>query len=97
MVCNTLRCTSWSLPSHLILELSSVTTISSAALDHWAALVVEGEKCSVLAIDGKTGSVLPDKTFTNAGDGFPGVWIKDVFDGKLHTRLLEGSPFIFCS
>jgi hypothetical protein len=58
---------------------------------------VEGEQCSVFAIDGKTGSVLPDKTFTNASDGLPGVWIKDVIAGKLYTRLLEGSPFIFCS
>ncbi len=94
MVCTTLRCTSWSLPSHSILEPSSVTTILSAALDHWAALIVEGEQCSVFAIDGKTGSVLPDKTFTNASDGLPGVWIKDVIDGKLHTRLLDGQTLM---
>jgi hypothetical protein len=58
--------------------------------DHWAALIVEDQQCSVFAIDGKKGSMLPDNTFTSANNGLPGVWIKGVVDGKITTQVLEG-------
>merc|ERR1711862_471167 len=73
-------------------------------IDHWAALIVFGDKYKVLSLEGKIGSVVKkgvqnhdesrkeeienyDAIF-RAGEGIPGIWIKDVMDdGKVHTRL----------
>ena len=42
-------------------------------IDHFAALVVEGEKYSVLSPEGKPGSVL-DGSFSAEQKGTPGIW-----------------------
>ena len=47
-------------------------------IDHWAALVVEGDSYSVLAIPDKPGSVLPKGKFSAEQKGKPGVWQLDV-------------------
>jgi len=63
-------------------------------IDHWAALIVSGESYKVLSLEGKVGSVIIDRTEDEscadfrAGEGVPGIWIKDVMeDGRIHTRL----------
>lgn len=54
-------------------------------IDHWAALVVDGEDYSVLSLEGKPGSVLysdqkgqEGATFSAEAKGVPGIWIKRV-------------------
>ena len=67
-------------------------------IDHWAALVVTGEDYQVLSLDGKSGSVVlkddsnvDDTTFgvdeNGNATGVPGIWIKEVIDGKVHSRV----------
>ena len=62
-------------------------------IDHWAALIVSEGKYKVLSLEDKIGSVVIDpqnehKPAFQAGEGIPGIWIKDVMeDGKIHTRL----------
>jgi dipeptidase E len=50
-------------------------------IDHWAALVVDGEAYSVFTVDGKPGSVMDDETFSETQQGKPGIWIKDAGSG----------------
>lgn len=57
-------------------------------IDHWAALVVEGEDYRVISLDGKPGSVLEDGSFSAAREGRPAMWTKDVVDGVVVTRLV---------
>ena len=57
-------------------------------IDHYAALVVDGDKYSVLKIPGKPGSVLPKGKFSPEQKGVPGVWQKDVVNGKVKTSLV---------
>lgn len=51
-------------------------------IDHWAALVVEGDDYRVLSLEGKVGSVMtnPDtgKDEFRVDSGIPGIWIKTV-------------------
>jgi dipeptidase E len=58
-------------------------------IDHWAALVVEGERYRVLSLEGKGGSVQNGVDFCADADadGVPGIWIKEVKDGKVHARI----------
>ena len=42
-------------------------------IDHWAALVLEGEALSVCAVPEKEGSVCADGTFSAERAGEPGV------------------------
>ena len=60
------------------------------AIDHWAALVVEGDKYRVLSISGKVGSVSADSTF-QPGKGRPGIWLKQVVDGSVKKTLVPAS------
>jgi len=60
-------------------------------IDHWAALVVEGDKYGVLRVTGKGGSLLPDGTFAGDGSGVPGVWTKDVVDGLVVSAPVSDS------
>jgi dipeptidase E len=68
-------------------------------IDHWAALVVTGEDYKVLSLNGKTGSVVftdpmepvraefgVDES-TGTARGVPGVWIKEVVNGQVHSRV----------
>lgn len=48
------------------------------AVDHWAALVVEAGRYSVLAVPGKTGSQAADGRFVDNGSGVPGAYLKSV-------------------
>lgn len=47
-------------------------------IDHFAALLVEGDSYSVLSLPGQPGSVLPDGSLSEDRTGVPGVWTKDV-------------------
>ncbi|CAB9521149.1 peptidase family S51, peptidase [Seminavis robusta] len=57
-------------------------------IDHWAALVVDGEDSyRVLSLQDKPGSVLHDNTFSDNAKGLPGIWIKRVVDGTVQSRV----------
>jgi len=48
-------------------------------IDHWAALVVEGDSYRVVSLDGKPGSAMKDDFFCpSSNEGVPAVWIKRV-------------------
>ncbi|KAG7347930.1 peptidase S51 dipeptidase E family protein [Nitzschia inconspicua] len=60
-------------------------------IDHWAALVINGESYSVLSLEGKPGSILASPSGKEFGvdesgnaKGVPGIWIKHV-DGNGHV------------
>lgn len=65
------------------------------AIDHWAALVLDGDSYEVLSLAGKPGSVPTDggEEYVADGSGKPGIWIKQVFEGKVQQRpcLPKGS------
>ena len=48
------------------------------AIDHWAALVIDGDEYYVMSLENKPGSVKNGSDFVNDGSGLPGVWIKEV-------------------
>jgi dipeptidase E len=53
------------------------------AIDHWAALVIDGEDYYVMSLEDKEGSVLNEKDWVTNGSGKPGIWIKEVVnDGQ---------------
>jgi dipeptidase E len=56
-------------------------------IDHWAALQVANGCFQVLSLPGKPGSVLLNDTFSHEQKGKPGVWLKEVRDGRVHTTL----------
>ena len=58
------------------------------AIDHWAALVTEGDNYSVFSLEGESGSCRADGTLTADGTGSPAMWIKDVIDGAIVTTLV---------
>ena len=53
-------------------------------IDHWAALIIDGEDYHVMSLEDKTGSVKNGIEFVTDGSGKPGIWIKEVktIDGK---------------
>eukprot|EP01065_Artemidia_motanka_P005970 TRINITY_DN12903_c0_g1_i1.p1 TRINITY_DN12903_c0_g1~~TRINITY_DN12903_c0_g1_i1.p1 ORF type:complete len:337 (+),score=134.92 TRINITY_DN12903_c0_g1_i1:54-1013(+) len=57
-------------------------------IDHWAALLVDGADYSVLSLDGKEGSQLPDGSFSEKREGRPGVWRARVEDGCVVRDLV---------
>lgn len=57
------------------------------AIDHWAALVIDGEQYRVMSFDEKGGSVKNGDEFVTDGSGNPGIWIKEVVDGKVQQRV----------
>ena len=62
-------------------------------IDHFAALVIDGDQYRVISLEGKPGSVLDTETFSPTREGKPGCWTKDVVEGKVKTALVptEGS------
>ena len=58
-------------------------------IDHFAALCVDGEDFWVLSLPGRPGSVLSDRSYSPSRAGAPGIWIKDVVDGKVITSLCQ--------
>merc|ERR1712194_406610 len=71
---------------------------TAICIDHWAALVVEGDSFRVLqldAIDGTgydgKGSVGADGSFLADRSGEPGIWRKTVVDGVVQTSLVAAS------
>lgn len=60
-------------------------------IDHFAALIVEDSQYRVLSLEGRPGSVLPDGSWSEDRKGVPGVWQKDVVEGKLQTQLVASS------
>ncbi len=59
---------------------------TGVCIDHWAALVVEGESYQVIYPEGREGSV-KDGAFSAERLGIPGMWIKTVEDGVVTSRL----------
>mmetsp|Transcript_19211 Transcript_19211/g.31525 ORF Transcript_19211/g.31525 Transcript_19211/m.31525 type:complete len:308 (+) Transcript_19211:105-1028(+) len=57
-------------------------------IDHWAALIVDGEDYEVLSVEGMEGSKLEDGSFSSERLGAPAVWVKNVVQGKLQTELV---------
>jgi len=60
-------------------------------IDHFAALVVEGDRYEVLSLPGRPGSVLPDGSFSTRQEGVPGMWVKNVANGVVATSLVPES------
>ena len=62
-------------------------------IDHFAALVIDGDQYRVISLEGKPGSVLDTETFSPTREGKPGCWTKDVVEGEVKTTLVptEGS------
>ena len=56
-------------------------------IDHWASIIIDGDKFRILSLEEKGGSVLPNGDFCTDGSGVPGVWIKEVVNGKVERRL----------
>eukprot|EP00294_Goniomonas_avonlea_P001383 CAMPEP_0114542180 /NCGR_PEP_ID=MMETSP0114-20121206/1703_1 /TAXON_ID=31324 /ORGANISM="Goniomonas sp, Strain m" /LENGTH=308 /DNA_ID=CAMNT_0001726471 /DNA_START=64 /DNA_END=990 /DNA_ORIENTATION=+ len=56
-------------------------------IDHWAALVVDGDRYSVISLAGMEGSVL-NGAFSPERKGQPGIWIKDVVEGAVQASLV---------
>lgn len=57
------------------------------AIDHWAALVIDGENYHVMSFEEKEGSVKDGESFVSDGSGRPGIWIKEVVGGKVQHRV----------
>jgi len=58
-------------------------------IDHFAALVVEGDSYSVFALEGQEGSVMEDGSLSLERGGKPGVWRKSVApDGGIAHALV---------
>ena len=62
-------------------------------IDHFAALVVDGDEYSVLSLPGRPGSLLPDGTFSPSQGGVPAVWQKDVDEASnvIITQLVPSA------
>ena len=54
-------------------------------IDHWAALEINEGSFRVLSLDGKKGSVLPDGSFSPDRKGVPGIWLKEVENGRVRS------------
>lgn len=58
-------------------------------IDHFAALILDGEDYRVLALADKLGSVAEDGSFSKERKGTPGLWIKHVDSDRVKTSLGE--------
>lgn len=75
-------------------ETDSSTMVRAICIDHWAVLIVEGERYRVWAVPEKEGSVVCESEEENGhgekvkvfgAGGVPGVWVKDVVAaGEVH-------------
>eukprot|EP00980_Cylindrotheca_fusiformis_P017971 scaffold5707_cov112-Cylindrotheca_fusiformis.AAC.10 len=65
------------------------------AIDHWAALVIDGEQYRVMSFTEKEGSVKEGSNeFATDGSGKPGIWIKEVdSNGELLQRVCPSEGF----
>lgn len=63
-------------------------------IDHWSALEIKDGRYRIVSFDEKDGSVLPDQSFSKERKGKPGVWMKRVYDGQVHSTLLPDSGFV---
>mmetsp|Transcript_6398 Transcript_6398/g.9709 ORF Transcript_6398/g.9709 Transcript_6398/m.9709 type:complete len:345 (-) Transcript_6398:51-1085(-) len=59
-------------------------------IDHFAALIIDGETYSVLSAPGQPGSVLDNQEYSESREGKPGIWTKQVKDGQIITSLVPG-------
>jgi dipeptidase E len=58
-------------------------------IDHFAALIVDGEEYSILSLPGRPGSVLDNGKCSFSREGVPGMWIKDVEEASDGTRIIS--------
>mmetsp|Transcript_8625 Transcript_8625/g.10112 ORF Transcript_8625/g.10112 Transcript_8625/m.10112 type:complete len:439 (-) Transcript_8625:181-1497(-) len=73
-------------------------------IDHWAALVIHGEKYRVISLPGKPGSVMISQSSDAGGErvvtqslsqeGTPGIWIKEVKDGTICSTLCPKEGYV---
>jgi dipeptidase E len=76
-------------------------------IDHWAALVVDGDSYRVVSLEGKPGSVVmmdgddgnTTKSVSPDASGVPGVWIKNVIidkgnDTTTRMMMVDGNPIV---
>uniref|UniRef100_A0A6U3U521 Uncharacterized protein n=2 Tax=Ditylum brightwellii TaxID=49249 RepID=A0A6U3U521_9STRA len=76
----------------MMLRHSSETGIG---IDHWAGLEINGDRYRVVSAKGKEGSVMSKtKAFSPDRKGIPGVWIKKVVNGQVHSTLCPESGFV---
>ena len=57
------------------------------AIDHYAALIVDGEDYRVISIEGREGSV-DEGCFSPDRKGKPGIWRKTVVDGQVQATVV---------
>jgi dipeptidase E len=56
-------------------------------IDHFAALVVDGEDYAVLALDGKPGTLVAGGTEPDfSGAGTPAIWLKSIEGGRVVAK-----------
>ena len=60
-------------------------------IDHWAALVVDGEDYHVMSAEGEQGSMLSDGSFSRDRKGKPWIWILKEGSGERYPVEREGS------
>mmetsp|Transcript_26481 Transcript_26481/g.25355 ORF Transcript_26481/g.25355 Transcript_26481/m.25355 type:complete len:355 (-) Transcript_26481:102-1166(-) len=60
-------------------------------IDHWAALVVDGDDYRVISLPDREGSVLQsngEAQFSVERKGIPGIWIKNVINKSIEIKLV---------
>jgi dipeptidase E len=60
------------------------------AIDHFAALVVDGEDYRVISIEGREGSV-DEGRFSPDRQGKPGIWKKTVVNGQVQAMVVPAT------
>jgi len=60
-------------------------------IDHYCALIIDGNNYEVMPLPGKIGSVMADQSFSPSRDGFPGIWKKEVVEGTIKTTLVPSA------
>ncbi|GMI54272.1 hypothetical protein ScalyP_jg8467 [Parmales sp. scaly parma] len=65
-------------------------------IDHWAALVVDGNDYTVLSMSNKPGSVKEDGTFCRNRSGAPGIWLSNVnpTECEVEMKLLPNAGML---
>jgi dipeptidase E len=60
------------------------------AIDHFAALIIDGEDYRVISIEGREGSV-DEGRFSPERQGKPGIWKKTVVDGQVQATVVPAT------
>jgi dipeptidase E len=60
------------------------------AIDHFAALIIDGEDYRVISIEGREGSV-DEGRFSPERKGKPGIWKKTVVNGQVQATVVPAT------